>query len=111
MYFFLVGDNRIHRYVPVEDVAQDKDDVFITWLHKDKINIDENKRLVVDFTPYKTKQNKMMAHIILSDKDKNLQRVLAFPTLYAKALGKMRAGMICEPTIKIDGDTIFVKEV
>ena len=53
----------------------------------------------------------MMAHIILSDKDKNLQRVLAFPTLYAKALGKMRAGMICEPTIKIDGDTIFVKEV
>ena len=111
MYFFLVGDNRIHRYVAIEDVANRKDDVFVEWLYKDKLKIDEEKRLVVDFTPYKTKQNKMMAHIILSDRDKNLQRVLVFPTLYAKALGKMREGMICEPVIKIDDKTVFVKEI
>jgi DNA polymerase-3 subunit alpha len=111
MYFFLVGDNRIHRYVNIEDVVNRKDDVFVEWLYKDKINIDENKFLVVDFTPYKTKTNKMMAHIILSDKDKNLTRVLAFPTLYSKALGKMREGMICEPVIKNDDGTIFVKEI
>jgi DNA polymerase-3 subunit alpha len=112
MYFFLVGDNRIHRYVTIDDVVNKKaDDTFVQWLHRDKINIPEEKRLVVDFTPYKTKQNKMMAHIILSDKDKNLQRVLVFPTLYAKALGKMRAGSVCEPLIKIDDKTIFVKEI
>ena len=111
MYFFLVGDNRIHRYVTIEDVANHRDDPFIDWLYKSKINVDGEKRLVVDFTPYKTKTNKMMAHIILSDGEKNLQRVLAFPTLYAKALGKMKAGSVCEPVIKVDDKTIFVKEV
>jgi hypothetical protein len=47
----------------------------------------------------------------LSNNEKELLRVLVFPTLYAKALGKMKAGSICEPTIKYDDKTIFVKEV
>ena len=111
MYFFLVGDNRIHRYVSIDDVANHKEDPFVDWLYKDKINVEGEKKLVVDFTPYKTKQNKMMAHIILSDSEKNLQRVLVFPTLYAKSLGKMKAGQVCEPVIKIDDKTIFVKEI
>jgi len=111
MYFFLVGDNRIHRYVSIDDVANHKEDPFVDWLYKDKINVEGEKKLVVDFTPYKTKQNKMMAHIILSDSEKNLQRVLVFPTLYAKSLGKMKVGQVCEPVIKIDDKTIFVKEI
>ena len=111
MYFFLVGDNRIHRYVAIEDVVNCKDDTFVNWLHKDKIDIPDNKYLVVDFTHYKTKTNKMMAHIILSDKDKKLTRVLVFPTLYSKALGKMKAGSICELEIKVDDKTVFVKEI
>jgi hypothetical protein len=111
MYFFLVGDNRIHRYIAIEDIVNQKDDTFVQWLYRDKINVSDEKRLVVDFTPYKTKANKMMAHIILSDKDKTLQRVIVFPTLYAKALGKMKVGTVCEPVIKIDGDTTLVKEI
>ena len=111
MYFFLVGDNRIHRYVNIEDVINKKDDPFINWLYADKVDVPEEKYLVVDFTHYKTKTNKMMAHIILSNTNKELLRVLVFPTLYAKALGKMRAGSVCEPIIKYDDKTIFVKEV
>jgi DNA polymerase-3 subunit alpha len=110
MYFFLVGDNRIHRYVAVEDVANHKDDMFVDYLYSDGFEIGD-KKLVIDFTPYKTKANKMMAHIITSDKDKNLQRVIVFPSLYSKALGKMRAGQVCEPVIKVDDTTIFVKEI
>jgi len=112
MYFFLVGDNRIHKYVTIDEVVQKTDDPFVQWLYKDKLKIDSGKRLVLDFTHYKTKANKMMAHIILSDADKNLERVIAFPKLYTKALGKMQAGKICDPAIaRMDDGTLFVKEV
>ena len=112
MYFFLVGDNRIHKYVTIDNVVDKTDDPFVQWLYRDKLKIESGKRLVLDFTHYKTKQGKMMAHIILSDADKNLERVIAFPKLYTKALGKMQAGMICDPFIaKMDDGTLFVKEV
>jgi DNA polymerase-3 subunit alpha len=112
MCFFLVGDNRIHKYVIIDDVVNKIDDPFVHWLYKDKLKIDSGKRLVLDFTHYKTKANKMMAHIILSDSEKNLERVIAFPKLYTKALGKMQAGKICDPAIaKMDDGTLYVKEV
>jgi DNA polymerase III subunit alpha len=112
MYFFLVGDNRIHKYVTINDVVEKSDDVFVTWLYKDKLKIDNGKRLVIDFTNYKTKQGKMMAHIILSDADKNLERVIAFPKMYTRALGKMQAGSICDPAIdKMDDGTLYIKEI
>ena len=112
MYFFLVGDNRIHKYVTIDDVVNKVDDTFVHWLYRDSLKIETGNRLVLDFTHYKTKANKMMAHIILSDKDKNLERVIAFPKFYSTALGKMRAGMICDPAIsKMDDGTLYVKEV
>ena len=112
MYFFLVGDNRIHKYVTINDVVEKKDEVFVTWLYKDKLKIDSGKRLVIDFTNYKTKQGKMMAHIILSDSDKNLERVIVFPKMYTRALGKMQAGSICDPAIdKMDDGTLYIKEI
>lgn len=112
MYFFLVGDNRIHHYVTIDEVVDKKDEPFVHWLYKDKIKVDSGKRLVLDFTHYKTKANKMMAHIILSDADKNLERVIVFPKLYTTALGRMQAGSICDPLIsKMDDGTLFVKEV
>ena len=112
MYFFLVGDNRIHKYVTIDDVVNKIDDPFVQWLYRDKLKIDSGKRLVLDFTHYKTKANKMMAHIILSDADKSLERVIAFPKLYTKALGKMQAGMICDPAIaEMEDGTLYVKEV
>jgi hypothetical protein len=112
MYFFLVGDNRIHKYVTIDDVVNKIDDPFVQWLYRDKLKIDDGKRLVLDFTHYKTKANKMMAHIILSDADKNLERVIAFPKFYTTALGKMKPGTVCDPAIaKMDDGTLYVKEV
>jgi DNA polymerase III subunit alpha len=112
MYFFLVGDNRIHRYVSINDVVEKKDDQFVKYLYVDKVPAPPGKYGVVDFTPYRTKANKMMAHIILSDADKNLIRVIAFPKNYTMALAKMRPGMICEPVIsEMDDRTKFVKEL
>jgi hypothetical protein len=112
MFFFLVGDNRIHRYVSIDDVVNKKDDPFVRYLYAENIMMNTDHYAVIDFTPYRTKQNKMMAHIILSDMDKKLRRVIAFPKLYSKALCKMRAGKVCEPTIgKMEDGTYFVKEI
>ena len=113
MYMFLVGDNRIHRYVNINDVVDKKaDDYFIKYLYANKIPAGNDQYAVIDFTPYRTKQNKMMAHIILSDAEKKLKRVIVFPKNYTLALGKMKAGAICEPVIgKLDDGTLVVKEM
>jgi hypothetical protein len=113
MYLFLVGDNRIHRYVTIDDVAGRKpDDPFIKYLYAERIPATDDQYGVVDFTPYRTKANKMMAHIILSDADKKLKRVIVFPKSYSLALGKMKPGAICTPTIStMDDGTIYVKDM
>ena len=113
MYLFLVGDNRIHRYVTIDDVAERKpDDPFIKYLYAERIPATDDQYGVVDFTPYRTKANKMMAHIILSDADKKLKRVIVFPKSYSLALGKMKPGAICTPTIStMDDGTIYVKDM
>ena len=72
----------------------------------------ENEYIVVNFTPYKTKAGKTMAHIVLSDKDKNLTRCIVFSTMYKFALAKMREGMKCQVLLsKLDDGTLMVKEI
>jgi DNA polymerase III subunit alpha len=112
MYFFLVGDNRIHRYVPIDKVVnEDISDTFVNYLYAPEFEVGD-KYYVVDFTTYVTKAKKKMAHIILSDSGKKLIRCIVFPTMYSRALGLMRSGSVCnvEMTEGDDG-TIIVKEI
>jgi DNA polymerase-3 subunit alpha len=112
MYFFLVGDNRIHRYVTIEDVVNEKEDTFINYLHTKDLQIPDGKKYVVDFTHYQTKQKKMMAHIIYCDEQKEMYRVIAFPKMYTTALGKMKAGSFCTPTVgQLEDGTKYVKDI
>jgi DNA polymerase-3 subunit alpha len=112
MYFFLVGDNRIHRYVTIGDVVEKKDDPFINYLHTQDLQIPDGKKYVVDFTHYQTKQKKMMAHIIYCDEDKEMYRVIAFPKMYTTALGKMKSGSFCSPTVgQLDDGTKYIKDI
>ena len=112
MYFFLVGDNRIHRYVTIEDVVNAKEDPFINYLHTQDLQIPDGKKYVVDFTHYQTKQKKMMAHIIYCNEEKEMHRAIAFPKMYTTALGRMKAGSFCTPTVgQLDDGTKFIKEI
>jgi len=112
MYFILVGDNRIARYVNVKDINPDSNDIFVEYLYRKQYDLEEDEYIVVNFTPYKTKAGKMMAHIVMSDKDKNLTRAIAFPTLYKFALAKMREGMKAKPVLsKLDDGTLMIKEI
>jgi DNA polymerase-3 subunit alpha len=113
MYFFLVGDNRIHRYVEIDKVVkEDRSDPFVNFLYSQKFDLSDNNFYVIDFTNYKTKAGKMMAHTILTDPNKKLIRAIAFPQIYARALGKMKPGHKVELMFgKTDDGTITIKEI
>lgn len=112
MYFFLVGDNRIHRYVAIDKVVnEDITDTFVNYLYASEFEVGE-KYYVVDFTTYVTKAKKKMAHIILSDSGKKLIRCIVFPSMYSRALGLMRSGLVCNVELtQGDDGTIIVKDI
>ena len=112
MYFILVGDNRIARYVKVQDINPESKDSFVEFLYRKEYDLDEKEHIVVDFTPYKTKAGKVMSHIVLSDKDKNLTRAIVFPSMYKISLAKMREGMKCQVVLStLDDGTLMIKEI
>ena len=112
MYFILVGDNRIARYIKVSDIDPKSDDLFVDYLYRKEYDLEEDEYIVVNFTPYTTKAGKTMSHIVLSNKDKELTRVIVFPTMYKMSLAKMREGMKCKIVLsKLDDGTLNVKEI
>jgi DNA polymerase-3 subunit alpha len=112
MYFILVGDNRIVRYINVKDIDPKNNDLFIDYLYRREYDLAEDEQIVVNFTPYKTKKGQTMAHIVMSDKYKNLKRAIVFASMYPIALAKMRDGMICKPITKeLDDGTLMIKEI
>ena len=112
MYFVLVGDNRIARYIKVGDINPESNDLFVDYLYRKEYDLTEKECMVINFTPYKTKAGKTMAHIVMSDKDKVLTRAIVFSSLYKIALAKMREGMKCQVILsKLDDGTLMVKEI
>jgi len=112
MYFILVGDNRIARYVKVSDIDPTASNSFVDYLYKKQYDLDEDEYVVVHFTPYVTKAGKTMSHIILANAEKELTRVIAFPTMYKMSLAKMREGMKCKVVLStLDDGTLMVKEI
>jgi DNA polymerase-3 subunit alpha len=112
MYFILVGDNRISRYIKVSDIDPNAADLFIDYLYRKEYDLEEDEYIVVNFTNYKTKAGKMMSHIVMSNKNKELTRAIAFPTMYKMSLAKMREGMKCKPVLsKLDDGTLMIKEI
>jgi len=112
MYFILVGDNRIARYVKVSEIDPTGSNSFVDYLYKKQYDLDEDEYIVVDFTPYVTKAGKTMSHIVLSNAQKELTRVIVFPTMYKMSLAKMREGMKCNVVLStLDDGTLMVKEI
>ena len=112
MYFILVGDNRIARYVKVSEIDPTGSNSFVDYLYKKQYDLEKDEYVVVDFTPYVTKAGKTMSHIVLSNAEKELTRVIAFPTMYKMSLAKMREGMKCKVVLStLDDGTLMVKEI
>jgi len=111
MYVMLVGNNRIVRYVSIDELDNDND-IFIRWLNRPEIKIDIGKYIVLEFAPRKTKAGKNMATVVLSNRDKELKSALVFDKMFAKSLAKLRPGAVV--TVQLDrtqDKTLFVKDI
>lgn len=113
MYAMLVADNRVARYVSVDDLDSKSRNTFVQFLWADGYpDLTENFYRVVAFQSHKTKAGKNMAYLVLCDAEKNMVRVLAFPQMFHKVYSKCQegstVGMYFDQT---DDGTVFVKEV
>ena len=112
MYFILVGDNRIAKYVKISEIDPNGSDVFVDYLYRKQYDLEDDEYNILKFTPYKTKAGKTMAHIVMTSKNKELTRAIVFSSMYPQALAKMREGMKCKAVLsKLDDGTLMVKEV
>ena len=107
MYFFLIGDNRISRYVTIDDVADQKDDAFVRYLYANELHIPDNARMTVSLLPYRTKAGKSMGHLIMTNHKKELTRAIVFPQAYEKFKSRIKEGMIYRPDISQTEDGTY----
>jgi DNA polymerase III alpha subunit len=93
MYAMLVADNRVARYVTMDELEQHTGNTFVKFLYKTSFpELTDNFYHVVEFQTHKTKAGKNMAYTVLCDAEKNMIRVLVFPQMFHKAYGKIKEG-------------------
>lgn len=112
MYLLLVGNNRIFRYIDLEDVKELDNDPFIRYCRSDELKIPHDKKVVVAFSTRMTRANKHMGTVILSDKEKKLYTASVWPKNYGRALGKLQPGMVVDVSLRqMDDGTLFVQKI
>lgn len=112
MYLILAADNRISRFIPIDDVANMTDDALVKFLNVETINIDDDKRVVISFNAMKAKSGKGYGHVVVSDKEKHLERIIVFNKLYPMALDRMKPGAVVKVKCGMTEDnSLFLQEV
>lgn len=112
MYAALVGNNRIFRYMTMDELHERVSTEFSLYLYDAIPEIPENQHRVIAFKSHKTKAGKEMAYTVLMDHIGHLQHALVFPTLYKTAFVRMRQGQnVVLDLREIEDGSIFVKEI
>lgn len=112
LYLMLVADNRIARYIEPSDIADNPSHVLIRWLMADELRIADGLKVCLSFQTVQTKARKNMAHVVLSDKNKELTKALVFPSMYPRALGLLFDGRVARVSLgRTDDGTLFIKEI
>ncbi len=113
MYAMLVADNRVARYVTVDELVRGSSNTFVNFLFtKSYRDLTEGFYRVVAFQSHKTKAGKNMAYLVLCDGEKNMTRVLAFPQMFHKAYGFCKEGSTIEAEFgNTEDGTVFLREV
>lgn len=111
MYIFLIANNRVARYMRIDDFEQDTD--FTQFLSASSFpDVPEGMYRVVSFNARTTKAGKRMADVVLSDEHKTLYPALVFPMQFMKAYSKMREGAVVDVILKETKEgTLFVDNV
>lgn len=112
MYAMLVGNNRIVRYMTMDELYNKINNEFTKYLYDEIPEIPEDHYRVISFKLYTTKANKKMAHMIFMDHLNQLHFVMAFPTMYMPAYLKCREGAVVKALVaETDDGSKFLKEL
>jgi DNA polymerase-3 subunit alpha len=113
MYAMLVACNSVARYVTVDEVNRDSNNSFVKFLYTKRFNsLPEDCFRVLAFQARKTKAGKNMAYVVLTNVDKEMVRVLAFPSMFHKAYGFCREGSVVKAELnQTDDGTYFFKDI
>lgn len=113
MYILLISNNRVARYMKVDEFDEDANDPFTEFLMASNLDhMDENHQRVVAFIPRTTKANKRMAEVVLANHDKSMEHLLVFPANFMMAYGKMPEGAEVRAYAKETQDgTLFLDKV
>jgi DNA polymerase-3 subunit alpha len=110
MYAMLIADNRIAKYMTMDELAERINNSFSKFLYQRELTIPEDKFRVISFKQHRTKAGKNMAYIVLQDHMGALSHVLAFPTMYIPAVSNAKEGAIIDPQIAETQDgTLFIE--
>lgn len=106
LYFMLVANNRISRYVTADEVwealAKGTKDAFVNYLIAEETTkyVTPGFYYVMSFDHRKTKAGKMMGTLTLVNHEDDIKGILVFPQSFSMAYGKAKEGSTIAATFK-----------
>jgi DNA polymerase-3 subunit alpha len=112
MYAMLIADNRIAKYMTVEELSLGINNSFYKWLDEKEHSIPEDRVRVISFKSHTTKAGKKMAYVVVQDDTGQLFHILAFTSMYVKAYSKCQEGALLSVQVaETEDGTLFFKEI
>ena len=112
MYAILVSNNRVARYMTMDELEKRVNTEFSRYLYDDLPEREEGEYRVISFKNYTTKAGKKMAYVVLLNHLNQLEFVMVFPTLYKQAFIKMPEGHTVKLELKeTESGALFVDKI
>lgn len=94
MYLFLIGNNRIMKYINLEDIKED-DEIIMDYLRRPILDeITPGWHKIIFAKRSTTKTGKKIAHVVVSDEDKNLQTLMVFSNSISMVSASCKIGSV-----------------
>jgi hypothetical protein len=106
----LVANNSVVKWIEVDEIHNAG--IFQRFINKFKLDIDDDKFVVLDFHARKTKAGKLMADVTFADKNKDLLTALVWPSTFPMVYSNCPEGKVVEATFKeLDGGGYAVESI
>jgi len=113
MYVFLIANNRVARYITVDELVNDEGGKFQEFLEATSFpDVPEGMVRVVSFNGRTTKAGKRMADVTFCDENKDMITALVWPSNYPQAHTKCREGAVLDVKFQhLDGGGFAVDNI
>jgi DNA polymerase III alpha subunit len=112
MYVMLITWNRIMKYIPVDEFDESNPEPFVQFMYGKGESPKVGQLHVLAVERRFTAKRQLMATIVAAKSNREMQRILIFPSSYSAYAGKIKEGKILNAIIKISQDgTPFLKEI